>query len=297
MRFFILLLLVNILWSTTFATNKYLLSESIGVPSLALVRHVIAASVVLLVVVWRRIPFPRGRDLLAACVLGLLGHAGAIPVEYFGTRLTTASNVSVLIATEAAQCVILSAVLLGEKISRRKVLALCLSLGGAGLVLWKDVRHVSLLGPGTVQGDLLILSAAVLYALYTINAKRLVARCHPYSVFAVACLFASGLLLVWAAPELNEHPPWTYSLRLWWWIFYLAVPCLAIPVILYYGILRHLSAGVVGSSLFLQPLLGVVCAAVFLGERIEGLLVVGGFVILLGLYVMVSGDRADRATS
>lgn len=293
LRFVILLVLVNVLWGTTFATNKYLLSGSIGVLSLAFVRHVVAALIVLVIVLWRKIPFPRGRDLVAACVLGLLVHAGAIPIEYFGTRLTTASNVSVLIATEAAQCVILSALLLGEKISGRKLLGFCLSLGGAGLILWKDVRHAAVFGLETVHGDLLVLGAAFLYALYTVRAKRLVARCHPYSVFAVACMFASVLLLLWAGPELTDHPPWTYSLELWWWIFYLAVPCLAVPVILYFGVLRHLSAGVVGSSLFLQPVLGVACAAVFLGERIEGLLVVSGFVILLGLFVTVLADRAE----
>lgn len=293
-RYLFLLVLVNVLWSTTFAVNKYLLADQIGVPSLAFVRHAIAGLTVLAVVIAFKIPFPKGWDFIRSCVLGLMVHAGAIPVEYYGTRLTTASNVSVLISTEAAQCVILGAILLGEEITRRKVIGFCLSLGGAGLVIWKDLGRSTLLSATTVQGDLLVLGAAFLYALYTVRAKSLVERCHPYSVFAVASLFASSLLVLWAFPELKANPPWGYSLRLWWWVFYLAVPCLAIPVVVYFGILQHLSAGAAGTSLFLQPVLGVLCAALFLGERIEGRLVAAGLVILLGLYMTLAAEHAEK---
>ena len=111
LRLFLLLILANILFGTTFAANKYLLSGHIGVFSLAFVRQTMAGLIVLCVVLWRRIPFPRGRDFFMSCLLGLLVHALALPIEYFGTRLSTASNVSLLAATEAAQCVVLASLL------------------------------------------------------------------------------------------------------------------------------------------------------------------------------------------
>ncbi len=291
LRLFLLLILANILFGTTFAANKYLLSGHIGVFSLAFVRQTMAGLIVLCVVLWRRIPFPRGRDFFMSCLLGLLVHALALPIEYFGTRLSTASNVSLLAATEAAQCVVLASLLLREKISSRHLFGFLICLVGVVIVLWNDLRHAALLSAETFHGDLIFMCATILYALYTVTAKPLVARSHPQSIFVVACLFSSCLLSFFAVPGLIDHPPWEYSLRLWWWIFYLAVPCMAVPIVLWYSLLRVLSAGVTGGSLFLQPLIGVSCAWVFLGERPGGFFFLAGAMILAGLYITVRTQR------
>ncbi len=292
-HFFLLLILANVLFGTTFAANKHLLSGHIEVFSLAFVRQTMAGLMVLCVVLWRRIPFPRGRDFLLACRLGLLVHALALPIEYFGTRLSTASNISLLAATEAAQCVILAAILLGERITSKQIIGFSLCLIGVVMVLWNDLRQTTLLSAHTLKGDLIFMCTTILYALYTVTAKPVVSRNPPQSVFVVACLFSSCLLSFFAFPGLAEKPPWEYSPVLWWWIFYLAVPCMAVPIILWYSLLKHLSAGVTGGSLFLQPLIGVACAWIFLDERPGGWFFAAAGMILTGLYITVLKDRTE----
>ncbi len=291
-RFLLLLVLVNLLWGSTFATNKYLLSGGIGPGSLALVRMFIAGLSVLPFALWFRIPFPQGRDFLDACMLGFLANGLAVPIEYVGTQWTTASNVAVLIATEAAQCMILGAIFYRERITHRKIFGFVFCLGGACVVLWKDLIQTSLLSSETFKGDLLVLLAAFFYALYTIRAKSVTVRCPPQTLFVTVALASCVPLLFWSGGELVESPPWTYSLGTWLGILHLAIPCLSIPMVLWYILLRHVSAGAAGCSIFLQTLFGVFFAAIFLGERPGLPLFFAAGMILVGLYLAVVADRS-----
>jgi drug/metabolite transporter (DMT)-like permease len=141
-------------------------------------------------------------------------------------------------------------------------------------------------GGGTLLGNLLCAAAPLAFAVYTIINRPLTKK-YPSPVFAFWTLLI-GSIPIWivGAPETAAQDWGSVPLRTWLIFAYLCV----FPVYLAYQFwnygIKHRGVTTVSAYSLIIPVLGGVWAALWLGESLDGLKLVGAALVMAGLVIM-----------
>ncbi len=294
----LLLVAANAAWGGTDVAAKYALAE-LTPPAVAWSRFTIAL-VCFAPALWlRRREVPRTvMGLLPFAALGACGFFGNFILNYYGLVLAPASHGTALRVSEALVIVALSAVILGERVGRRAGLGLALGVAGVALVLDVHLDELSLFGSGYRLGDLLILSGIVVEGLYTIIGKRVLKGTRPLTATALACAFGWAMLSAaygrGIAAELTGHLP---SWRALASLIYLGVVATAIGYWVWYRVLSRRASHQVGTTIMVQPVVGIPLAALLLHEAIGAAFAAGAILIAAGVYLAVVKVSAPGGAS
>ncbi|NOY10698.1 MAG: DMT family transporter [Archaeoglobi archaeon] len=271
-----------IVWAASFIFVKISLGE-IGPFNLALYRFLIAAPVlyVILKLSGKIVPVSR-RDLPGLVFLALTGVTLLYAVQFLALVYTTATNSSILINTSAIFVSVLSFTV-GEKLTGRKFVALILAF--SGVVLTASKGNLDFLHAETLKGDLLMIFDGFLWALYTLAGKRLLERYNPETLTVYAFAIGAVLLLPFAHAEGLANPT-TFSTMTWISIMFLAIFCSVFGYVAWYSALSAMEATKVAVFVYLIPLFTAMMAYFTLGEDIGPFTVLGGILIVLGVYLV-----------
>lgn len=137
-------------------------------------------------------------------------------------RFTTALNTSIIFTLVPGISGVYSAIFLGERLGRYRLLALCCGMFGALWVIFRG-DPARLLALEINHGDLLFLAGCFLMAAYTPLVK--VVHRHESMVVMTFWVLATGCgwLLALALPQLNSVLWAAVSLKVWAGIIYLAI--------------------------------------------------------------------------
>jgi drug/metabolite transporter (DMT)-like permease len=242
-----------------------------------------------ILVLWLAVQFFGGMrftrsQTITALGVGFVGFGVSVGLQFVGTRLSTASNASLVTSAVPAFVLPFAAWLLKEGITRQRVIALIVSLLGVLAVI--DPRSASL-SPDLVWGNIVLVGAALTWALYSVLV-RLTSRDLPL-LPATMVYFAGGLLLTLPASviELQRIPTGTITAGVLMGVLYLGVISTALAMFLWNKAFATLEAGVASLTIFAQPVVGAGLGAIFLHEKLTLLYLVGGILIGLGLWLAV----------
>jgi drug/metabolite transporter (DMT)-like permease len=129
-----------------------------------------------------------------------------------------------------------------------------------------------------------MLLAVLAWAVYTILGKGF-ASVPSLAVTAYGGVLGTLFLLPAAAYDLATRPPTHVSLATWLAILYLGVGPSALNYLLWNRALRVLDASAVANFLNLVPLIGVASATIFLGEALLPTQLLGGALVLAGVWL------------
>ena len=278
----VLLILMNVFWAASIVTYKALADYPYLTPG-AIVTFRFGLAALCLLFLWPWLPgqAPRGRDLVRTALMGIavsvLGHRWQV----LGVKLGSAGNSAVLMAVEPLLTSVVAAIFLREHIAFRRWLGFLLGMSGVVLLnrAWEpDFRWTSL------AASLIFLSSFFCEATYSVAGKPLFARAGAAKVLALALfagtignLFLDGAT-TWQAAQ--QMPP-----AAWLGAGYLAVICTAIGYTVWSVVIRDTDVNIVALTIFVQPVAGVACAALWLGERLHWGQFWGCLVIVAGLLV------------
>lgn len=207
--------------------------------------------------------------------------------------MLTSAATSTVLANNAPILVALAAVfLLGERLPASYWVGLLIALGGTMLLVG---AHVS---PGgrLNTGDVLVLVANVFYAAYLLITQEARARIDTLALTALSA--ASGGALLLAVNLVAGTPLAGFGGGTW-------AALLGLGLVTHVGgwmsinyALGHLRASLVSASLLGQAVVTALLAIPLLGERPGGHEIVGGALVLGGIYVVNRrGERTAAATS
>ena len=284
----ILLLLVgiNLLWAGSSPAAKIAI-QSVPPMTLAFTRFSIAALLMYGIALARRTDLRVARsDWGAFWAMGVLGLALTYLLAYQGLRLTTASNIALLHATETVFLSVLAFFFLGEALPRVKLLGIGLGLAGVYLIVANGlvIRSFS----HSAQGNLLIALALAFEASSSIVGKNLLARYPPLSVVTYQMLSGAVALAPFSAFELNRqiasgHPLTLPPPNALWSLLYLIVPCTVLGYLIWFSVLEKCDAGEMSVFLFIQPVAGAFLGALLLGDKITPYTVGGALLVLVSV--------------
>jgi drug/metabolite transporter (DMT)-like permease len=285
------LLATATIWGTTFVATKVAL---LWLPplTLALVRFVLAFAVLLpLFLAEQR----RTRAAIAWRHLSLAGLVGGclyFACQNVGLVYTTASKTSLILACIPARTGVLSLWLLGESMGLARGAGVAVSIAGVAVVVAAEGSQ-SWQGGGLL-GDLLILGSAASWAAYTVHVKSLEGRVTPTALTWGTMGFGALFLLPPSAYELASQPIGPSTAGAWWSVVYLGVVASAVPFLLWNYALRSLDASEAAVYTNLVPVVAIVGAVALLDERVVPAHVVGGAIVLFGVWVTGRRESAGK---
>lgn len=212
---------------------------------------------------------------------GLVGVGALYVTQNLALNYTTVTNVSVLGNLFPVFVLLLSILVLGERVSRTLVVAVLGATVGAGLV--SVAGGAVTVAPEHLVGDGLAILAAIAGAVYIVLGKRIVDGFSP----AVVTLLAAGtgsLFLVPLALIIDGIPPMP-SLGAVGGLLILGLGSSAVANLVWWMVAERMEASRAALFILLVPLIGALSGVLFLGEPVTWQMLLGGSMILAALYL------------
>ena len=275
-------LLTVAIWSANFVVVKAAIGE-LGPLTFTAARYVVATVTLFLLVRWRLGPVrPPARLAVALMALGMLGFGGYQVLWSIGLTQITAGDSALIIAVSPVLTVLLAGAVGMDRVTTPKVAGALIAFAGVAVVV--AAGHELSLGASLI-GDLLTLGAAVLWAIYTVVGTRMLRQVDPLQATAWAVLGGTLFLLPFGLFNVMTSPPAVVSLPAVVALLYSGALAAAVANVLVFNAIRLIGPARVTVSQFLVPAGAVVLGAIFLAEPVGVAQVVGGAIIVLGVWL------------
>jgi drug/metabolite transporter (DMT)-like permease len=248
-----------------------------------------------LIAIYSRPAFPQTRRLwLVLVVLGITNTALPFVLIAWGQQYIDSAVASILISTAPLVTMILAHQFLqDDRITPVSLVGILVGFLGVIFLLLRDLEvgdgiQINLLGQGAV------LLAACLYASSSVFARRNARGLSPIEQSLFPLIVAD--LLIWITIPFVESPLTLPQLPVTWLaIVWLGLIGSCLAYLLYYYLLGSVGPTRTAMVSYTFPLVGITLGVLFLGERLDWPLAVGG-ALVLGSVLLVNRERRGMST-
>ncbi|GAB6108820.1 DMT family transporter [Fusibacter bizertensis] len=285
LKIYLLMIMATFFWAGAFIAAKlgvYDLSPTI----LTFLRMGVAAVIIFPIMVVRlgtawKLKRNEVKFVLATSIVGMIGYH-----MFFFTALkfTTASNASMINATNPLITAVLASIFASERISSKKIAMLLLAFFGVVyIILAGNIRSLSDLTLN--KGDFIMLCGTFLWAVYGIIVKKAVPILGPLKLTTYTFLFSAIIMSPFATYDFATTNALSVGVSPYIAVLYMAV----FPTVIGYSIQQY-AIGEIGpskTSLFINlvPIISTILAVIFLNEHIRGYHVIGAVMIIAAVIV------------
>jgi drug/metabolite transporter (DMT)-like permease len=215
--------------------------------------------------------------------VGTVGYGVSLGFQFEGTKLSTAANGSLVTSATPAFVLLFAALLLSEKITRWRLLALVVA--SLGVVAVIDPRKAAL-SPSFFMGNLCLVAAALTWALYSVLIRKVTRNTDVLTTTLVAFIGGLPICIPLGSWELATVGIGRLDLGMLAGILFLGIISTALAMYLWNTAFAVLDAGTASLTFFAQPLVGTLLSVLFLKEQITPLFILGG--ILIGIALLIA---------
>lgn len=279
------LLVVALIYSANYVVAKDVMPEYIGPRGFIFLRVVGATALFFVFSAFAKSKIRIDRaDLPRVALCGLFGVACNQLLFFEGLNLTTPINASVIMTSNPVLVLLLSALILREKLRPLKMLGVL--LGGIGaLYLILGLGDAELISPSVALGNLLIFCNATSYALYLVLVKPLMQKYD--ALLFIKWVFAVGLCFVipagWGQVAAVDWASWTP--RIIAAVAFVVVCTTFIAYLFNVFALKTLSSSTVSTYIYLQPLFTTLLALFMARDVLSLRAVIAAALIFTGVYL------------
>lgn len=271
----ILLAVTTAMWGTSYVVTKIGLNE-LGQFSLLAYRFLIAFMVT--GIVFRKSLKTLDKETIKySIILAVIAFVGFVLINY-GLMVTSASKSGFLIAQSVVLIPIISYIFLHERIEKKSIIAVFITLVGIALL--------SLNGGFTITlGDFLCLLSALVFAVHVITMGILTRKVNSINLsvmqiafIGIISLIASLIMGDLAVPKTTES---------WICIFVLSILCTAFGYVAQGVAQNYVSSVKTGIIISLEPVFSAMFGFIILKEVLPIRGYVGGLIIFIGTLISV----------
>lgn len=284
--------MVALIYGANFSIAKIVLDPGYVLPFAFILFRVLAGFVAFQIIhlVWIKEKVSR-KDLGLLAICGVFGIALNQLSFFAGLKLTNPINASLIMTTTPMIVLIAGAILIGERITKRKMLGIL--IGASGAILLTLYGNQLQIQSDQFIGDLLIFVNATSFGLYMVLVRSLMKKYHPITV--VKWVFSFGLIYVlpfsWQQVQVIEWH--TFTSEIWLSFAYVLVFTTVLTYLLNAFALSTVQASTASTYIYLQPLLASLIAIFFFDATLENVKLFAGILIFLGVY-LVSSQSSNR---
>lgn len=275
---------IAVIWALNFSVVKASLSE-IDPYSFNSIRFIMATGLIWVIILWKRAWFSiPAKDWFPLILIGLIGNLLYQWLFIVGIDLTLSANAAVMLGTIPIWIAIFSHLFTDEKMNLMKFLGVVLAFAGVAAIVGGG-RNPLNFASDTFTGDIIIVIAAVTWAVYTIRSKQFLQNYTPLQFSGVMTLvgavFLTGLMFFSA-----ENTEWsTVSLPAYGGMIYSGMLSIGLAYLIWNnGIVE---VGPVKTSVYqnLVPVLGLIFGIVLLNESLTPMQYAGSAVVVMGIVI------------
>lgn len=275
-----LTIIASSLWGTSFPAIKIGL-QYMDAYTFVFLRFVFALLIMLALVLLRK-KFTVNFNKRLILFLGIINGVAYL-LQYIGMSYTSASKSSLLVNLTVVWVAFLSPILIKEKISRKKMSGVILSL--IGIVFITTNLDFNSLGFGDIVGDFIVILAGIIWALFILYNKPLVDQSKNLILSLTWLLFFTILPLLPVVPfSVNNFL--NLPLEAWIAIIYTAVFCWNIPYYMWSKGLQNISAVTSTIILLNEIIVSVIISIIFLGESLTIISGIGAAIIMVAILLV-----------
>lgn len=271
---------IIVIWGCTFVQTKLLINAGLRPDEIFLFRFVLAY-LLILPLAGRRLFMDCWKDEALALSLGLSGGSLYFLTENYALAYGYCSNVALIVClTPLITAIVVGLFYHGERIGKGGMVGSLVAFVGMVLVVFNG-NFILKLSP---LGDVLAFGACLCWALYSLVIKRLQGK---YSNMLITRkVFGYGLLTIvpwlWLR-GVNCDILLTGGVVVWGNLLFLGCVASMFCFLGWNWCLERIGTVRATNFLYLNPVVAITTSALFLGERVTWLALVGAVLILCGL--------------
>ena len=201
---------------------------------------------------------------------------------YFGISKTNASRSTLFVNLQPFFLLVLAHYFIsGDQISKRKVLGILVGFTGVAFVFLEKKGVAS----DFQTGDLIVLSAAFIWACNGVYTKKIIANFEPFHIVLYPMMIATPLFfleaLVWDGNMISE-----INSRVILSLLYQAVVSGSFGFVAWIVLLKKYGAVSLHSFIFIMPIAGVLLGGLILGEPITTKIILALLLIVSGIFIV-----------
>jgi drug/metabolite transporter (DMT)-like permease len=276
----LLMVLMVAIWGFNFPVIKYATRQMSPLAFNA--TRIALASIVLLAYARATVRVrPTRRQVLLLLALGVLGN-GIYQMVFVGSVVNTDVGVAaLLLASSPAFIALLSRFAGLGPISSRCAIGIALSLAGVALIALTSRTAID--GSSSLEGNLLSVLAAIIWAVYVVLQARFVNDVEDTAIAALTLTGGAIPLLLVGLPSMLATKWAALPGNVWLGILWGGVISLALASVFWYRGVRILGATRTGIYLHLEPVFALIAAWIWMHEHPTPLQGVGAVTILAGV--------------
>ena len=269
-----------LVWGISFLNTRVLLDAGLTPTEIFVVRFTIAY-LSLLVISGFKVKYTGWRDELLFVVCGVAGGSAYFIAENTALELTLISDVAVLVSIAPLTTALMGAIFYrDERITFLTGVGMVIAFIGSVMLALKD----GFVWGDSVLGDLLAMLAALVWAFYSMALKRL-NRTYT-TLFITRKLFFYGILSALPFLALEETKISMDVLRqpaVWGNLLYLGLVCSMAAYFIWGITVKRIGAVRASNYFYLSPIISMIAAAIWFGERTNAIAYIGCVLILTGV--------------
>lgn len=232
-------------------------------------------------------------DLLRLALCGLFGVAINQLFFFMGLQLTKPINASLIMTTTPILVLIISALLIRERITARKIIGILTGATGAVLLVGAG-RQISFDASGFL-GDLMIFINASSYGIYLVIVKKMMLKYHPFTVLRWAFTFGLFLVFPFGIQELTQAQWSAFYPTLWWSLAYVLIATTILAYLLNGLALQVVNPSTASIYIYLQPVLAAFIAILLRQDQLDGIKLISALLIFAGVFLVSRPAQPKKA--
>ena len=290
-----------IVWGASFIATKVALQD-ISPITIVWLRFLMGVLILgLTVILQKQFALPARKEWTYFALLGFLGITFHQWLQSNGLQTSEAGTTAWIVATTPVFMALLGWFLLREKLGWVKISGILLAFVGVLVVVSKGNFASISIGRLGAPGDVLILVSAVNWAVFSALSRRGLKSHHPSLMMFYVMSFGWLLTSLLFIPTNGLAEVGNLTVDGWAAVTFLGIFCSGLAYIAWYDALKALTTAQTGVFLYIEPLVAVVVAFFILGEAITFVSLLGGAIIIFGVWLVNRPSRsvpvAEEATA
>ena len=280
------LFMVALLYAATFTIAKEIMPQWLLSEAFVAMRIIIAGFIFFVIqIVFIREKITDREDLKRVFICTLFGTLFNMLLFFKGLSYTQRINGAVLMMFTPIFTAIISGIVLKEGFGFLKVagLAIATLIGGFALNFSQK----------TVWGDLMVTANAILYSVYLVKVKSLMRKYNPLTVSTYTFAMGSILVLPFGFHQLITTNFAAFPHQIWIGIAFVIIGTTFFTYLLNAWSLKHASPSLVGSYIYLQPVLATFIAVLAGKEMLTLEKVIFAVAIFTGVFLVNQSKKQN----
>lgn len=229
------------------------------------------------------------KDIAYAALCSVFGVALNMLAFFEGLKYTSPIHGSLIMVVCPILILMISAFIIKEKITNRKVIGILMGLVGAAILIIHSATSNDKVA--SIYGDILILINATSFALYLVLVRKLMKKYHPITVIKWVFLFGTLLVIPFGAKDLTQIEWTSFTPNIWMATGYVLFFTTFLTYLLNGYALTKVLPSTVGFYIYFQPLIAAGFAILCGQDHLDLLKIIAALCLFYGVYLVNKTKR------